>query len=193
MPLNVIGNMILGIDDKKVNSFREKKSLFSYVGKYIIQRFPSRFMGCSVSVAVNQLCGSQKPGFLFGPKYCNCSHPGNHGSPSSSFSASFYKDNNLFIDIVRISRNIHVIRQKKVSVFFSCGNLFFGQEGNTWYAGTKFPLYKVWWLREASKIGQTLIPLCQISRLKQQGRILFDPAIVAAIGHRFIAHTKRKC
>ena len=28
------------------------------------------------------------------------------------------------------------------------------------YAGTKFPMYKVWWLREASQIEQTFIPLC---------------------------------
>ena len=28
------------------------------------------------------------------------------------------------------------------------------------YAGTKFPIHIVWWLREASQIGQTFIPLC---------------------------------
>ena len=27
---------------------------------------------------------------------------------------------------------------------------------------TKFPIHKVWWLREASQIGQTFIPLCEI-------------------------------
>ena len=35
---------------------------------------------------------------------------------------------------------------------------FFCQQGNMScivYAGTKFPIYKVWWLREASQIGQT--------------------------------------
>ena len=26
---------------------------------------------------------------------------------------------------------------------------------------TKFSIHKVWWLREASQIGQTLIPLCE--------------------------------
>ena len=29
------------------------------------------------------------------------------------------------------------------------------------YAGTKFPIYKVRWLREASQIRQTFIPLCE--------------------------------
>ena len=33
------------------------------------------------------------------------------------------------------------------------------------YAGTKFPIYKVWWLREASQIGQTFIHYAK-SRLK---------------------------
>ena len=28
-------------------------------------------------------------------------------------------------------------------------------------AGTKFPIHKVWWLREASEIGQTFIHLCE--------------------------------
>ena len=26
---------------------------------------------------------------------------------------------------------------------------------------TKFPIHKVWWLREATQIGQTFIPLCE--------------------------------
>ena len=49
-------------------------------------------------------------------------------------------------------------------------------------------LNKVWWIREASQIGQTVIPLCQKKFFKtQHGRIPIDPAIFAAIGHRFIA------
>ena len=54
-------------------------------------------------------------------------------------------------------------------------------------------LHKVWWLREASQIGQTFLPLhvCEKSPLKQNtaqhSRIPIDPAILAAIGHRFIA------
>ena len=36
-------------------------------------------------------------------------------------------------------------------------NRFFGDT----YAGTKFPIYKVCWLREASQIGQMFIPLCE--------------------------------
>ena len=43
-------------------------------------------------------------------------------------------------------------------------------------AQTKFPMYKVWWLRVASQIGQTFIPQCEK---------------VAAIGHRFIAKKKK--
>ena len=48
------------------------------------------------------------------------------------------------------------------------------------YTGTKFPIHKVWWLREASQIGQTFI----------HGRTPSDPAVSAAIGHRFIAKKK---
>ena len=33
------------------------------------------------------------------------------------------------------------------------------------YAGTKFPIHKEWWLREAAQIEQTCIPLFE-SRLK---------------------------
>ena len=44
---------------------------------------------------------------------------------------------------------------------------------------TKFPIYKVWWLRVASQIGQMF--------KTQHGRIPIDPSILAAIGHRFIA------
>ena len=29
------------------------------------------------------------------------------------------------------------------------------------YKGTKFPIYKVWWIREAPQIRQTFIPLCE--------------------------------
>ena len=43
---------------------------------------------------------------------------------------------------------------------------------------TKFSIHKVWWLREASLIGQTFI------------RIPIDPAILAAIGHRIIKKEK---
>ena len=51
-----------------------------------------------------------------------------------------------------------------------------------------FPLCKVWWLREASQIGQTFIPLCEKKSFKtQHGRNPIDPAILAAIRHRFIA------
>ena len=47
------------------------------------------------------------------------------------------------------------------------------------HAGIKFPIFKIWWLREASQIGQTFT---------QHGRIAIDPAVLAAIGHRFIAN-----
>ena len=63
---------------------------------------------------------------------------------------------------------------------------FWGGKLLTWYivyAGTKFPIYKVWWLREASQIGQMFIyPIVGKSFQTQQ---------LAAIGHRFIAK-KRK-
>ena len=58
-------------------------------------------------------------------------------------------------------------------------------------------IYKVhvWWLREVSQIGQTFIPLLDMYVKKsfetQHGRIPIDPAILAAIGHRFIAIQKK--
>ena len=52
----------------------------------------------------------------------------------------------------------------------------------------KFPIHKVWWLREASHIGQNVHITVLKSRLKPQpGRIPIEPAILAAIGHRFTA------
>ena len=52
--------------------------------------------------------------------------------------------------------------------------------------GTKLPIYmyRVWWLREASQIGQMFVPYM---KKLQRGRIPIDPAILAATGHRFIA------
>ena len=58
------------------------------------------------------------------------------------------------------------------------------------YAGTKFPIYKVWWPREASQTRQTFIPLCE--KVAQYGRIQIDQAILAAIGHRFMIAKKKK-
>ena len=58
--------------------------------------------------------------------------------------------------------------------------------------GPNFPLYKVRWLREASQIRQTFIPYVKKSFQTQYGRIPIDPAILAAIGHRFIANKKKK-
>ena len=52
---------------------------------------------------------------------------------------------------------------------------------------TKFPIHKVWWLGEASQIRKTFIPLCKKVVYTQHGRIPIDPAILAAIGHCFIA------
>ena len=46
--------------------------------------------------------------------------------------------------------------------FFFSAIIFFCQQGYMWdivYAGTKFPIHKVWWLREASQNRQTFIPL----------------------------------
>ena len=52
------------------------------------------------------------------------------------------------------------------------------------------------WLREASQIGKTFIPLhvhvCEQVVLTQHGRIPIDPAILAAIGHCFMAKKERK-
>ena len=53
-------------------------------------------------------------------------------------------------------------------------------------------LCKVWWLREALQIGQTFIPHVKKSFKAQHGRIPIDPAILAAVGHRFIAKKIRK-
>ena len=38
--------------------------------------------------------------------------------------------------------------------------------------------------------GQTFIPLCEKSFKTQHSRIPIDPAILAAIGHRYIAKIK---
>ena len=49
-------------------------------------------------------------------------------------------------------------------VIFNLLFFFFANQWNIWYivyTGTKFPIYKVWWLREATQIRQTLIPLCE--------------------------------
>ena len=54
---------------------------------------------------------------------------------------------------------------------------------------TKFPIHKVWWLREASQIGQTFIPLCGKSHLKHSTAEF--QSILAAIGHRFIIIAKK--
>ena len=73
------------------------------------------------------------------------------------------------------------------------GGIFFANRkicDNTWSAGTKFPIYKVRWLRQASQIRQTFIPLCVKSFKTQHGRIPIDPAISAAIGHRQRADTR---
>ena len=64
----------------------------------------------------------------------------------------------------------------------------------TWYMmymrGPRIsPRYKVQWLREASQIGQTF--LVKKSFETQHGRIAIDPAILAAILHRFIAIKKK--
>ena len=53
-----------------------------------------------------------------------------------------------------------------------------------------FPYTKVWWLREAAQIGQMFIALCE--KVVFENRIPIDPAILAAIGHRFIAKEKKK-
>ena len=70
-------------------------------------------------------------------------------------------------------------------IFFCFANRKIRDTLYTW--GPNFPLlYKVWWLREVSQIGQTFIPLYVKKSFKaQHGRITIDPAILAAIGHRF--------
>ena len=79
-------------------------------------------------------------------------------------------------------------------IFFFQVFFFFCQQGNTRYivyAGTKFPIYKVWWLREASQIRHTFIPFyVKMSFKAQHGRIPIDPAVLAGIGHRFLAKKK---
>ena len=40
-----------------------------------------------------------------------------------------------------------------------------------YYAGTKFPIYKVWWLREASQIRQTFIPLGLCEKVAQSAAL----------------------
>ena len=70
------------------------------------------------------------------------------------------------------NKNFHsnLIRPKKSLRFLVIGQLYFF--GHLFFfdyreicdtciciAGTKFPIHKVWWLREASQIRQTFIPL----------------------------------
>ena len=72
---------------------------------------------------------------------------------------------------------------KSVTRFLFCFGHFFCQQRNTWYI---VYVVKLWWPREASRIGQTFIPLCGKA---QHGRIPIDLAIVA---HCFIAKRKLK-
>ena len=51
---------------------------------------------------------------------------------------------------------------------------------------------KVWWLREASQSGKHSYPYVKKSFKTQHGTIAIDPAILAAIGHRFIAKNRKK-
>ena len=61
------------------------------------------------------------------------------------------------------------------------------------HAGTKFPMYKVWWLREASQIGQTFIPLCEKSSLKHStAEFQSIQQFWLQFGHRFIAKKWKK-
>ena len=74
---------------------------------------------------------------------------------------------------------------------------FFCQQGNTWYMYMythgwhvcKVHVHiHVWWLREASQIGQSSYSYYVKKQFKtQRGRIPTDPAILATIGHRFRA------
>ena len=60
------------------------------------------------------------------------------------------------------------------------------------YAGT---IYKVWWLtHRPHRSGKRSHPYVKKSFKTRHGRIPIDPAIVAAIGHHFIAEKKNtKC
>ena len=79
------------------------------------------------------------------------------------------------------------IRPKKSLRFLVIGQLYFfghlfflptGKYVMHVYARTKFPIHKVWWLYE---------------RLHKSGKRSYPyPAILAAIGHHFIAKKKRK-
>ena len=54
-------------------------------------------------------------------------------------------------------------------------------------------VHKVWWLRETTQIEETIhTPICEKSFKTQHGRFPIDPAILAAIGHRFIAPPKKE-
>ena len=50
-------------------------------------------------------------------------------------------------------------------------------------------IHKVRWLREASQISQTFIPLCE-KVVTQRGRFQIDSAILAAVRHPIIAKQK---
>ena len=52
-------------------------------------------------------------------------------------------------------------RPKKGLRFFFGRFFSASREIRDTYAGTKFPIYKVWWLREASQIRQIFILLCE--------------------------------
>ena len=76
---------------------------------------------------------------------------------------------------------------------FFCGNLFIFcqamKERDTYFYWnqTKFPIHKVWWIREASQIEQTFIPHVKSCLKHSTAEFQLIQQFLAAIGHCFIA------
>ena len=93
-------------------------------------------------------------------------------------------DKNYYVFHVRPKQKTLVSGQRSASRF-----IYFLPTSEMYVRGywnqTKFPICKVWWLRERPhKSSKSLYPY-----VKKSFKIPIDPAILAAIGHRFIAKT----
>ena len=82
--------------------------------------------------------------------------------------------------------------RRRIFIIFFCNNFCWGgQRGNVWYTytrGPNFPKYGGW--ERHHKLGKRSDPYAKKPLKIQYRGIPIDPAILAVIGHRFIAKTE---
>ena len=76
------------------------------------------------------------------------------------FTRMFHWLQNYLSSHTWIQRKLVSLGKQKVSSFWSQVSLKISAVTRFFFQ-KKFPIHKVWWLREASQIGQTFIPLCE--------------------------------